>query len=1358
MASSEGSVGGQAAQNDPCTPVLPIIGEANEGKVIINGHLCTALLDSGSMITAVSASFFQSLSPRPKLENLIDFSIDVKSASGSSVPYSGYALLNISIPSSDMAPVCVPVLVCNDTRYSEHVPVCIGTNVLNHFRSIQGNSKPPDEWQQAFNVLSYSHTVPVKAFVPKKVTVPPFGIQTITGMVRNVGDMSVGVTEGNSQFDGLSICPRVVNVRPGRNFSRIPVRMCNLTARPISIMPKALLCNLQEVDVVRNVDPYEGSDGSTTKQEPTLDELGISVPTDTLTPDQQIKVKHFLSGWKHIFSKDLTDLGCTNLVEHKIELSDPVPFKEPYRRIPPGMFEEVREHLKEMLKAGAIRESSSPFSSNIVLVRKKDNSLRFCIDYRKLNNRTIKDAYSLPRIEETMDTLKGSKYFSKLDLRSGYWQVAMREEDKAKTAFSVGPLGFYECNRMAFGLCNAPGTFQRLMERCMGELHLRECVIYLDDIICYSETLEEHFSRLQAIFQRLQAAGLKLKGSKCEFFRTRVQYLGHLVSSEGIETDPSKIQDIISTKAPTSLTELRSFLGFASYYRRFVPNFAQIAKPLNDLLVGHPTNKKGKSRKAAVPWVWGEAQQRAFDELKAVLITPPVLAYADYDKPFILNIDASTSGLGAVIYQEHDGQEKVVAYASRGLRKNERNYPAHKLEFLALKWAVVDKFHDYLYGGRPFLVRTDNNPLTYAFTTAKLDATSHRWLAALATYNFSIRYRSGVQNTDADYMSRKNSLPEESEETILFPETLKALFQSSLASVEQNPAIECIAFSQHAEAVQDGAENSDTPFSEVDWVVEQGKDPTIAKVIDLLKSGHKLTSRQAALQPEPVRKFLREWEHLKIQDNLLYRSGMVSGSSVDQLVLPQAFHDVVFLGLHDDAGHQGRERTTALIKSRFYWPGMDLFIEQKVSQCPRCIRRKKKEIRATGLVPITSTYPLELVCMDFLSLEMSSGGYENILVITDHFTRYAQAYPTKNQTASTTAKCLFDNFIVHYGFPARLHSDRGRNFESSVISELCRIANVEKSRTTPYHPQGNGQTERFNQTLLNMLGTLEEEKKADWKKHVPTLVHAYNSTRHESTGFTPHFLMFGRHPRLALDAFLGIEPDRTSGKKDKHDYVSALRNRLEFAYKMAGREARRQGKRHKRYYDKNVRNVRLEPGDRVLVRKVGLKGKNKLADRWDKDIYIVVSQPNLDVPVFKVKKEYGKGVEKTLHRNLLLPFMGLPCRKPVNLSPEVIPPDFSAAEPVNLPLEVIPPDLSAAEPGNRPSEVIPPAPPAVEPLDLTTKVIPSDVSAARPVNLIAEVIPPDPPPPPAKPDRYIIPARRVRRRPTRYDSNDWVLS
>ena len=358
-----------------------------------------------------------------------------------------------------------------------------------------------------------------------------------------------------------------------------------------------------------------------------------------------------------------TDLGCTNLVEHEIHLENDQPFKEPYRRVPPGLFQEVREHLKEMLEIGAIKDSNSPFSSNVVIARKKDGTIRFCIDFRKLNQRTTKDAYAILRIDDTLHLLAGAKYFSKLDLKSGYWHVELREQDKAKTAFQVGTLGFYKYNRMPFGLCNAPATFQRLMERCKGELNLRDCLIYLDDKITFSSTFEEHIQRLQVVFERFQEHNLT---SKCKFFKSRVVYLGHVVSEEGIHTDPAKTEAVKIWPVPKTTKKVRKFLGFTGYYRRFIKGFASIARPLNDLLIGHVTNPKAKkkSSKKQTPFKWNEEQQRSFDTLKSKLTTPPVLAYADYKLPSVVHTDASASGLGAVLYQQQAGKDRVIAYAS----------------------------------------------------------------------------------------------------------------------------------------------------------------------------------------------------------------------------------------------------------------------------------------------------------------------------------------------------------------------------------------------------------------------------------------------------------------------------------------------------------------------------------------------------------------------------------------------------------------------------------------------------------------------------------------------------------------------
>ena len=460
--------------------------------------------------------------------------------------------------------------------------------------------------------------IPVRTTNNFNIRVNPGEVKTIHGLSRNVGQFDTAVTEhtDTSLSGDLTICPRVVHLKSNGTTSRIPVRVCNLSAHVIEIPPKSLLCTLSSVQVVDSWAPDPSKNQESKSTSSSIEELGVDIDTENLSPEQLSKAKNVLNRWSDIFSKGPTDLGKADTVKHEINLTDDTPFKDPYRRIPPALYDEVRVHLKEMLDAGAIRDSQSSFSSNVVLVRKKDGSLRFCIDFRKLNSRTIRDAYTLPRIDDTIDTLIGAKYFSKLDLRSGYWQVEIREEDKHKTAFTVGNLGFYECNRMAFGLTNAPATFQRLMERTMGDLNLRECLIFLDDILIFSQNFEDHLERLERVLSKLKEHGLKLKPSKCEFFKTSVTYLGHVVSQSGVKTDPDKIQALASWPEPKNIEELRSFLGFTGYYRRFIKDYARIVKPLNDLLVGHPTyqspDQKKKKGKEVSPLAVGRSSAISF--------------------------------------------------------------------------------------------------------------------------------------------------------------------------------------------------------------------------------------------------------------------------------------------------------------------------------------------------------------------------------------------------------------------------------------------------------------------------------------------------------------------------------------------------------------------------------------------------------------------------------------------------------------------------------------------------------------------------------------------------------------------------
>ena len=388
--------------------------------------------------------------------------------------------------------------------------------------------------------------------------------------------------------------------------------------------------------------------------------------------DIQAKAKALLVSYSDIFSKDEMDMGTTSLVKHHIKLTDYTPFKERYRRIPPHLYDEVRAHLKEMLDLGAIRKSQSPWSSPIVLVRKKDGRLRFCIDLRRLNQRTVRDNYSLPKVEHMLEQLLGAEWFCTLDLKSGYWQVELTEESKPYTAFTCGPLGFFECEKMPFGAFYAPATFQRLMENCLGDLNLSWCVVYLDDIIVYGISPEDMLVRLEGVFGKLRKAGLKLKLSKCNFFKEQLNFPGHIVSKEGISTCPAKVQAVQEWPLPKTIHDLRCFLGFVGYYRKFIPRFSELAQPLTSLLEGTINTKRANKRQTID---WGSEQQESFDALKQACVSAPILGYPNYDRPFILHTDASLQGLGAVLYQKDlNGKQRVIAYASRSLSKSEKNY------------------------------------------------------------------------------------------------------------------------------------------------------------------------------------------------------------------------------------------------------------------------------------------------------------------------------------------------------------------------------------------------------------------------------------------------------------------------------------------------------------------------------------------------------------------------------------------------------------------------------------------------------------------------------------------------------------
>ena len=739
------------------------------------------------------------------------------------------------------------------------------------------------------------------------------------------------------------------------------------------------------------------------------------------------------------------------------------------------------------------------------------------------------------------------------------------------------------------------------------------------------------------------------------------------MSGKGISTNPKKVEAVAKWPTPQTVYDVRSFLGFVGYYRRFIKNFSKIAKPIREVITGLENQSKRSAKKTFVEWT--EAADSAFEHLKKLCISTPILAYPDYKLPFVLHTDSSSEGLGAVLYQKQNGKMRVIAYASRSVSKAESHYPAHKLEFLALKWAVCEKFHEYLYGSNLFEVYTDNNPLTYVLSSAKLDACGQRWVAKLANYSFTVKYKCGLSNVEADALSRI-SWPEILAETEDLDVDLKCMDTHVVNAIltgcrSKSSLIESVSCS--SKIIPPALSQDSDSSSNINWMKEQRADPNLTVIIKLIESGQLQKRKQHGKDTPEVKSLLRIRKSLKLVNDILYRKTYTDNSSSKkvqwQLVVPKSYRSRALVGCHDDVGHQGRMRTLSLLRERFYWPGMQTEAMQHVQQCTRCLRRKTPS-HVAPLQPIHVTQPLELVHMDYLSLEPSKGNIENVFVITDHFTRYALAYPSKTQTAQATARILWDNFICHYGFPEKFISDQGRNFESDLIKELCKIAGVKKLHTTPYHPQGNGQCERFNSTLCNMLGTLSDKEKSDWKSYLGCMTHAYNCTKHASTTYSPYYLMFGRHPRLPIDVEFGLPKSNSGDNSSKSRYVQKLRRRLNYAFQKATKVANQQANKYKSSYDKSIKGPQLQEKDLVLVKIVAHKGRHKLQDKWEPEEYVVVEQPIAGTPVYRVQPVTGGNI-RTLHRNLLLP-LGVKLEPDYDSDDSILEEDDSSSDEVEI--------------------------------------------------------------------------------------------
>ncbi|KAL8121526.1 hypothetical protein AgCh_018308 [Apium graveolens] len=735
-----------------------------------------------------------------------------------------------------------------------------------------------------------------------------------------------------------------------------------------------------------------------------------------------------------VFPDELPGLPPDREIEFAIDLApetEPVS-KAPYRMAPVEM-KELAKQLQELLEKGVIRPSVSPWGAPVLFVKKKDESMRLCIGYRELNKLTIKNKYMLPRIDDLFDQLKGAKYFSKIDLRSGYHQLKIKPEDIPKTTFRTR-YGHYEFLVMSFGLTNAPAAFMDLMNRIFKEYLDKFVIIFIDDILIYLKT-----------------------DSKCEFWLQEVQFLGHIVSNEGIKVDPAKIEAITNWERPKTPTEVRSFLGLAGYYRRFVQNFSRIATPLTKL-----TRKNEK-------FIWNDKCEKSFQELKRRLITTPVLSLPDDQGNFVIYSDASHKGLGCVLMQ-HD---KVIAYASRQLKPHEQKYPTHDLELAAIVFALKIWRH-YLYGEK-CEIYTDHKSLKYIFTQKELNMRQRRWLELIKDYDCSINYHPGKANVVAEALSRKErlnvlSVPEE-----IYKEFQKLELEIRVCKPEEVKVYSMTFQPELLEKIKKCQED----------VMDQDINRLVGEELCTQKDDQGILRFSSRNWIPPVTELKNEI----LQEAHSSRYSIYPGST-------KMYRD---------------------LKKNYWWPDMKREIAEWVSKCYTCQRVKAEHQRPNGLLqPLEiPEWKWEHIAMDFIvGLPRTRANHDAIWVIVDRLTKSAHFMPINERfSLDKLVHMYLKEIVVHHGVPVSIVSDRDPRFNSRFWKSFQECLGRRLNMSTVYHPQMDGQSERTIQTIEDMLRVCAIDFKGSWDEHLPLVEFVYNNSYHASIGMPPYEALYGHKYR-----------------------------------------------------------------------------------------------------------------------------------------------------------------------------------------------------------------------------------------------------
>ena len=1157
-------------------------------KIIIADNIMPALIDSGASISVIRADVFGKFSNFSPSLTLEASDIQASAINGSMLQFKGMCLLPcrwfkngpmFSFKFYICAHLSVPCVVGFDLLHKQKCAVDFSRGLVDVGDAVLECISPLSQWFEDNSPTTETSLCSVTS----RFLIPPRSEALIkcnlkshhahkfsSSSSRTSSDATVGLVEphvGFTSLNSLLVASSLVTVSQNEFWLRVLNPTCNsVTLYPSQTIAQILPYNETVLQTV-------GFNAVDINSAETLMQLFKS-KFSTLTKKQQKDAFSLLKQFADVFATDKWDLGSCNLHKLRIQLKDDAqPSRVPYRSMNPSKRKDLKDKITKLQEKDLISPTHSEWAAPTVLVPKRDGSYRLVIDYRKLNAQTVKTSWPLPRISDILNNLEGSIFFSSLDLCSGFHQMEIDEEDRHLTSF-ITPFGLYQWKRMPMGLCNAPGAFQRLMEIVSSGLTYEIVLVYLDDIIVFGRSFEEHIHRLQLVFQRIREANLKISPAKCFLFQTKLVFLGHVVSADGIHTDPAKIAAVEKYPVPQTIRQLRSFMGLVGFYRKFVLNFGLIANPLYQLM-----NK-------TTTFHWTADCQKAFNKLKTALVSAPILGFPNEKDQFVLCTDASLTGIGAVLSQKQKNGENVIAYASKVLQKGQRNYSATKRELFAVVF-FTSYFKEFLLGQK-FQIITDHRALVWLYSFKEPDAIVARWLEKLSMFNFEIVHRPGKTIANADALSR---LP---------PLNLSA---TSVTSVSSSPH-----------------------FSET-----QDQDKTLSVVKSWCRTGEKPPRSLMFGRPSALQCYWQQFETLKIIDGVLYRLfQQLDGSTLfHQCCVPLNQVQKVLLQLHDSpaSGHLGNKKTLDRVRQRFYWPGLKNDVDSWISGCATCQKRKNPKQSHQQEMQLWAFYePFLCVSVDILGplpeSRLNEKFYKYILMIGDHFTRWFEAAPLQNIKAETICSTFLDQWVTRFGVPEYIHSDNGSQFTSRLFADMCNKLQLTSSRSTPYHPQGNAKVERINRTLEDGLAKYCAERHEVWSVHLQSFMMAYRSAVHESTGQSPFRLVFGKEMRMPVDMLYPTLPTPIVGHRDYvFQRLVESSTIFESVIQKNGWEMRRQ----KAIFDKKKHGPSYKEGDLVLLHSpVCSQGQTpKLKSFWSGPHCVkkVINQINFVLQDVKTQKQ-----------------------------------------------------------------------------------------------------------------------------------------